>query len=538
MTHRPPSSNDKAAVKIQMPEQTVAIVGTEFKRIPHTLLSISRRIPWPYLALLVLATIVAVGNIAGTLANLPRVDEVGYGDSYIWYDVQRYVQSGRIYHDLTQPPYTPSVYSPMLYVMLSLPARWSSSLGALVGARLLILIWFVCCAALTVSITRKLLRRALPAPLIVLLILSIGILGPWLVQLRSDFMGIAFSLLSLRLLMGRWRWRFAVAGIAAGIAFLFKLTLVTAIGGGFLWLVFRKQLWPAVQFTLCALVAGPGGYLLFGLSEPHMVSHVTAIRDPVIDIHGCILMLRDLLREPVALLGLSAVPFALMAAPRVWRLLLLFAGISVITGTAFGMQAGANINYFFEFALLMIPLAGVAVITLHRVNGRQLTTNVLVALFILVLMAPPQAVISYQTISRLRIGKIKKTNDRYTALQRAMRGERIFAMVPRISILTDDPPITEPFLIRVLEIKGRFDARPLASRIRRTEFDGVVAYDHEVSWRGVENGSPTFREAIDAAYTPFCRYGDLLFRLPRNQASVSSLGERLRSIGCIPVTTE
>src|SRR3954454_8013880 len=103
---------DEAAVKIQMYERTGAVVRTEFKRIPHTLLSMSRRIPWPYLALLVFATLVAVGNIAGILADLPRVDEVGHGDNYIWYDVQRYVRSGTIYHDLAQPPYTPSIYSP------------------------------------------------------------------------------------------------------------------------------------------------------------------------------------------------------------------------------------------------------------------------------------------------------------------------------------------------------------------------------------------------------------------------------------------
>ena len=65
-------------------------------------------------------------------------------------------------------------------------------------------------------------------------------------------MGLFFGLLSARLLLARWRWAAALAGLAAGTAFAFKLTLVSAALSGLVWLLWSSALparssssWPA-----------------------------------------------------------------------------------------------------------------------------------------------------------------------------------------------------------------------------------------------------------------------------------------------------
>ena len=83
---------------------------------------------------------------------LPLLDEAGYGDSYIIYDIQRYQRTGIIYPELSQPPYLPAQYSPFVYVFYSLPGRVAAWTNPFVGPRLLTLISFFACAAVVISI--------------------------------------------------------------------------------------------------------------------------------------------------------------------------------------------------------------------------------------------------------------------------------------------------------------------------------------------------------------------------------------------------
>ncbi len=82
---------------------------------------------------------IAERPLAGTLAlfflansllllswQVPRLfllDEAGYGDSYVLYDVLHFQNTGEIYGDLSQPPYLPAQYSPLMYMLYSLPGN-------------------------------------------------------------------------------------------------------------------------------------------------------------------------------------------------------------------------------------------------------------------------------------------------------------------------------------------------------------------------------------------------------------------------------
>src|SRR5690242_14685321 len=88
------------------------------------------------LALLLVALIGAVRNIGEQAARFPLLGDLGYPDSYIQYDVQHFQQTGRLYHDLSEAPYLPSLYSPLVYIWLALPGLAFHGLNPFWGPRL------------------------------------------------------------------------------------------------------------------------------------------------------------------------------------------------------------------------------------------------------------------------------------------------------------------------------------------------------------------------------------------------------------------
>src|SRR5215472_700950 len=92
-------------------------------------------LPWTYWGLFTFALILAAQHVVSVAADLPRYAEAGYGDSYIWYDVEHYRQTGVIYRSLTTAPYNPTQYSPLLYMALALPPRWISASNPFLGPR-------------------------------------------------------------------------------------------------------------------------------------------------------------------------------------------------------------------------------------------------------------------------------------------------------------------------------------------------------------------------------------------------------------------
>ena len=56
-------------------------------------------------------------------SSLLSLNESGYGDSYVLYDVLHFQKTGTIYRDLSRPPYFAAQYSPLFYVVYSIPGR-------------------------------------------------------------------------------------------------------------------------------------------------------------------------------------------------------------------------------------------------------------------------------------------------------------------------------------------------------------------------------------------------------------------------------
>src|SRR5262249_15831915 len=117
----------------------------------------SRVVGYGLACLLVLICLVSVPLWIREVQSLFRLEETGYGDSYIFYDVLHFQRTGIIYQDLSELPYLPAQYSPLVYVLYSLPSRIFSWENPFVAPRLVTITAFLACVGICTSIVRKLI---------------------------------------------------------------------------------------------------------------------------------------------------------------------------------------------------------------------------------------------------------------------------------------------------------------------------------------------------------------------------------------------
>ena len=311
----------------------------------------------------------------------------------------------------------------------------------------------------------------------------------------------------------------------------FKLTFVSAAITGVLWLVWRRRYRHAAEFTVGAALIAAGSYLVFVPFEPHLIENVTVIRPSVRDYRGWLRIWLNVAREPVFLLALSAVPLFLRRLGPKRGLLLLYAAVSLLVGSATMFHPGANFNYLFETLLVAVPLASVVPLRLYRLAGRAPVLETLIAALILVVQVPT----TLDSVKKSLTWDVRARNAEWHVLQEILQDKRVFTAAPPLGLLAPSPPITEPSIVYLLERQGRYDTGPLASRLRAREFDLVVTFLDNKVYRGIRFLSPAFRDAIRSAYTPHCALADKLFHLPKDERDAARLKDGLQRVGCTPM---
>jgi hypothetical protein len=506
-------------------------------RIPSkvfvTRIPVNRRLQ--HCACLVLLLFCAVSALSLAIqqgVGLFSLGEAGYGDSYIYHSAQTYLQTGQIYPDLRNPFELPSLYGPMLYVLLSLPMRAIHWENSYLAPRLLILASFLACLYLVASISRKLIHHRSAVPVSLLLAASFAALRGWPIQLRADFPSILFALLAIRLLLSSRPWAPALAGAAAGFALTFKFTYVAAAAAGFLWLIYQRKWKTLIAFSIASALASVGVYSLVLLREPHMLPNIFAFSSPVPDYRFAVACLYHLAMEPVLLLGVTMIPLLLVRRWPRWFLLALFFLISFSVAAVTNIQAGGNMNYFFECLFAITPFATMGVFWL-----RERTTNfggALLALLLLSFGLNPSALYAVRTID---VGRHAAAQNRFLQdLRGAFAGLNVFSTIEGASHLTGKVVIAEPYLLSYLERTGRRDSAPWAARVQQREFDLIVTNVEETSYRGIAHITPKIRAAIEESYRPFCACRDMLLFSRRQENSDSLLTQRFAAVGCRPVS--
>jgi hypothetical protein len=483
-----------------------------------------------YYAILVFCTISALRLTIQEGAGLFSLKERGYGDGYILHTVEQYLKTGQLYPDLHGHDELPSQYSPLLYIMFSVPVRIGSWENSYVGPRLMVLASFLACLGLVASISRKLIGCRAAVPVSMLLAGSFGAFfqQKWPTQLRGDFPSICFALLAIRLLLEDRPWSCALAGAAAGFALQFKLTYVAAGTAGFLWLIYHRKWKSSIAFMMAAALTSLGVYVFMLVREPHMLEHILVLRSSVPDYSAVRQFLYQLGREPVLLLGVTMVPVLVFRRWLEWSPLALYFLISFALSTLLSIQAGANINYFFESLFAITPFAAAGMFWLREQINE--VSSVFVALLIWSFGIHPAVVSTRET---MRVARDAPAENRYLEQLRVeFAGKNVFSTVGWASHLTQNVAITEPYLLSLLERRAKWDSAPWVARIRQQRFDLVVADLPAASWRGIPHIPPKIRTAIEDTYEPFCACPGILLFHRRGENLDSVELERFVAIGC------
>jgi hypothetical protein len=462
------------------------------------------------------------------------LDEEGYGDSYVLYDVWHFQNTGVIYPDLSQPPYLPAQYSPLVYILYALPGRIIQFENPFLGPRFIALAAFISCIVVVVSIVRTLIPARSAWFWGLLLTTSSFIMQDWILQLRGDMQGAFFDLLALRLLLGRFRHNVLLAGLCAGFAAQFKITFMTALAAGFIWLLFRKRWRELVGFTAAGALTSAGLYLLFWAWQPRMLSQILALSPAIKDVRGCIEIISQVVKEPVVLFALLGFPPMLSRSRPRWGLLFVFVLVSSVVASMADIQAGGNVNYFFETLFALTPAAVLGVYRLTHWPQRDIRVAVFVPALVLIYLLPPEIVSLYRTLFSGR-NDVEISNSVFRTTQHALRGRHIFSTVPRLALLDPHPALIEPFLLSYLQRLGKIDSYPVIERIRSDEFDVVITRAAKDSWRGIPVIPDDLHRAIGASYKPECTiHGKWLLHLPRNRPENSAFEQELSQAGCLP----
>lgn len=463
--------------------------------------------------------------------KLPLLWDIGYGDSYILFDVLRFQKTGTIYRDLAEPPYVAAQYSPAAYMLYSLPGRLFGNTDDSLGPRLVSLASFLACLAIVISLVRTLVPDRGSWLWGLLLACSIARLWPWVFQIRADFPGIFLSLLAIRLLISNHRRAVFLAALCAGLALQFKITFAAAGAAGTVWLAGRREWRQLGIFVAVAGVAALGPYLLYSMREPRMFAQMFALSPGISDVRGAIKLLYEAARNIVVVLALAGTLAIVSQRDRRWSLLLIYALVATVFGTATAVQAGANYNYFYEPLLALIPLSVLGAYALLALASRDSAAGFFVGVLLVVFVAIPNAI---DSDLREHGPSIATQNAELRNIQRALRGKHSFSTVPRLALLDSAPALTEPYLLSYSLRLGKTTAAPLLARIQRQEFDAIITRPHGSLWRGLPFITPVLHSAISTAYHPYCQFDAALVFLPNGDRGTAA-GD-FAAVGCVPIT--
>jgi hypothetical protein len=237
--------------------------------------------------------------------------------------------------------------------------------------------------------------------------------------------------------------------------------------------------------------------------------------------------------EPLILLAVAAAPAVLAWHRPRWLLLLLFAALSFVLQAAADIQAGGNINYFFESLFAIVPFAVLGTFKVISWCRERPALGALLVALVLIHLLLPLTIEFYRNRKAIGPHAIAASNAEFRRQADFLRGRHILSLIPRLAILDPHPALTEPYLYSYMERLGKLDAAPIVARIVDREFDVVIGRDDDPNWRGVSLMPGTLLASIDAFYQRQCSISPAVFYVPRNRAIDSGLIAGLKAMGCV-----
>jgi hypothetical protein len=279
-----------------------------------------------------------------------------------------------------------------------------------------------------------------------------------------------------------------------------------------------------------------------------MLSQILVLSPGVVDISGWLKLIYFASREPVVPIALLAIPAIIAGTWPRWSPLLTFIAISWGVSALIALQAGGNINYFFEPLFALVPVGVVGLVRLLSWSKRNSAVALFNAVLFLFCLFPAEDL--YAAVREGMFPRYQSEIQNDLLLRRVqsiLQGKHILSTVPRIALMDPSPTLMEPYLFSYLQRLGKFDPKPILDRVRNQEFDLVITLAYAASWRSVPVVSADLRSAIATRYSPECVFLEalrpplrssswpsrLLLHFPRGRDN-SVLIQEFAAIGCVP----
>jgi hypothetical protein len=394
--------------------------------------------------------------------------------------VRHFAQTGALYFDLGQYPYTVCAYMPVFYtlaaglVKLGIPVLLADRLLSILG--LLGLIWLTGRITAVYGLEPVEQRMTMALAGLTQLLLNWGTVG------QVDTLAIACSLAAFYHYARFERHQAASLPWAAGFALAGMLTKQTAIAAPaviFLLLLLKGHRREAMRFA--GIVAGLGGALVLGLNAAlegrFLANTLFANINPfAISKLGQALQYFLAVLSPLLVLVLASLPAARRDGYMAPYLYLAMA-LSVFLLTA--AKVGADANYLIESAVTLVIAAMVGLSRLRFFELFARGSQSWVTLLVLPL--------GLFVVQNARIGVLgwKERLDRERSFSEQVTGVKPYLAVPGRVLSADSNALlraersfeVEPLIYRLLVEAGRIDGRRLERDLDQGVFETIILYD-------------------------------------------------------------
>jgi hypothetical protein len=458
------------------------------------------------LAAFLLVGIAAV--LVSTGVDLVWFRDVGYPDSASLLRIGDYAHTGTIYPDPNRPPYLASLYGPMFYVLLSLPARLAGSIDEMrMLVRVAILVFWIASLVLLFFIVYRVSGSMNRGAWAIAFACAPDVIAHWTTQVRSDLPGITFSLLSIYVFLGAKAYpRLILAAFWSVLALLCKQTFLPASLAVLLYLLWCRRFAQALVWASTITFGTLLGYGAVIWKEPYAWLQLTTFAKPVYSFHtGFLLAVRGLLN--------AAPLFALIGALAAWRktrktelLLLIYCLLSWIVALTSLMQVGGSTNYFLEPLTASAAVAAANLPSLEEAIEGFSRTILIPAVFVMLCFFVP----SLQA-DRILLKDGWFRMQHYTAYRSdwqlfvsSVIDRALLSSYPDVTIYSRKPEVPDPLLNSVLAERGRWSWNPVIDNLKRSDYELLAMYPYFLrgsgQYRGLRYWNVSLFEAVQRNY--------------------------------------